>query len=277
MPRRTRGGLGGWLSLLHAGPVAATLLAACLFALLLHRHPLGFVRLAVLLWVVGLSQAAIAVFNDLCDLDLDKRSRPERPIPAGLVSPSAAVFMALFSALGSIALAGRLGPLSLVLVLLGTGAGLAYSAVFKRTIWSWLPFAVAFPLLPAWIAVALNSWSSRLWPLTIIGPALATAVHLADSIPDIEADRRHGAAGLAARLGRRHSLQAALTLVTLGSAVGAIVSLSSPAPIYGVVGAAIGLCLAAVPRRQIPDHGLRYYTAAAALAVSCGWLLSVRT
>jgi 4-hydroxybenzoate polyprenyltransferase len=81
-------------------------------------------------------------------------------------------------------------------------AGLAYDARLKRTAFSWLPFAVAFPLLPlyAWFGAVGQPppGAELLLPVAFLaGPTL----QLANGLVDAEGDARGGVVGLVGRLG----------------------------------------------------------------------------
>ena len=83
----------------------------------------------------------------------------------------------------------------LALHVASAAAGFAHSARRTRTVWSWLPGAVAFPVLPLFGAAALRAWPPRRWPLFVVGVPAVLAIHLADTLPGLEA----GAAGGGAR------------------------------------------------------------------------------
>lgn len=72
------------------------------------------------------------VLNDCCDLEIDRRERPHRPLPAGLVSPRAALALAIF--LFAIGLVGAYaaGPLSLFLALVIVALVIVYDTVAKQ-------------------------------------------------------------------------------------------------------------------------------------------------
>lgn len=86
-------------------------------------------------------------------------------------------------------------------VAFGVGAGWAYNFWFKRTVWSPLPYAVAFAALPAFVWLALPA---RLLPpvwLLVAGAVLGVGAHLLNTLPDIPGDLRTGVIGLPHRLG----------------------------------------------------------------------------
>ena len=129
-------------------------------------------------------QFAIGLVNDVVDREADRQVKPWKAIPRGLVPWRAAAV-----------LAGTLGGAGLVVTswlpmgawlvgAAGLGCGLAYDVVLKRTALSWLPFAVAFPLLPAWVFLAADAWDPLLWWAFPLGGMLGLALHLANQAPD---------------------------------------------------------------------------------------------
>ncbi|MER3421242.1 MAG: ubiquinone biosynthesis protein UbiA, partial [Chloroflexota bacterium] len=77
----------------------------------------------------------------------------------------------------------------------GLGAGLAYDLWLKRTPYSALAYAVALPLVPLWVWTALERFTPALlwaWP---VGALLGGALHLANAVPDLEADATAGVHG----------------------------------------------------------------------------------
>jgi 4-hydroxybenzoate polyprenyltransferase len=151
---------------------------------------------------------------------------------------------------GAAVLSLTFGLVSFVLVLAGTGAGLAYDALLKRSPFSVAGYIAGFLILITWI------WSvaGRLTPGFLIlcpaGALLVSVAHLAQSLPDVETDRDVGARGLAVALGVEGSVAA----IVLG---------------YGVLaaGAAVLLLLAGAPWLVLcPAAGM------IAVASTCMWL-----
>ena len=188
---------------------------------LLRRGHLPVDRLLLVGVMLACQQIAISFHNDWCDRDLDAAGKPWRAIPSGAVRSGLVRALAWLLVAASLALALPLGWLEVVLDALGIACGFAYNAWLKRTTLSWLPFAIAFPLVPLFGPAALDGVERALRlapPLFAAGAPLAVAIHLADTLPDLRQDRAHGVRGLAHRLGARGS-RAACAALFLGSAL----------------------------------------------------------
>jgi 4-hydroxybenzoate polyprenyltransferase len=168
-------------------------------------------------------QTSIGALNDIHDAADDVGRKPGKPIPAALVSVTAAWGAVAGGALAGVALAAlidvRVGALAVVVLLIGYG----YDLVAKGTAWSWLPFAVGIPLLPVfgWLgaAGALPPFFLALVPMAILAGA---ALAIANARADLERDNAAGTVSVATRLGLERSwwLHAALWLVTLSVGLG---------------------------------------------------------
>ncbi|MDH6109445.1 4-hydroxybenzoate polyprenyltransferase [Kitasatospora sp. MAP12-15] len=148
-------------------------------------------------------QLSIGWCNDRVDLRRDVAAgRGDKPLVTGAARPGA-VALAAGGALAlcvPLSLANGLSAGSAHLV--GVAAAWAYNLGVKRTVLSWLPYALAFGLLPAFVTLALPGHP---WPAgwaTAAGALLGTGAHAANVLPDIEDDLRAGVRGLPQRLGR---------------------------------------------------------------------------
>jgi len=91
---------------------------------------------------------------------------------------------------------------------------------------------------------SLGAWDDVLWWLLPLGALIGVALHLANTLPDIDDDARFGVRGLAHRLGARGSMR-----------VG-----------WASFGLALALSAALAP---VLDYELRTYAAAAAFGAAC--------
>jgi 4-hydroxybenzoate polyprenyltransferase len=186
-------------------------------AVLLHVPPAS-----VRFWVLGmamlLAQFSISALNDWADRGRDRVAHPSRPLPLGIISPQMAVVIAIATGGAAVLVALWLGlPPALVLAAC-IAAGWAYDLMAKTTPLSVLPFAIAFPLLPAWVGVVAGEFPRAWWALILGGVPIAAAIHLADAIPDIGSDAAAGVRTLATSLGpARAGWMAALLLFLGGS------------------------------------------------------------
>ncbi len=178
-----------------------------------------------MLAVMFCAQCAIGVTNDYFDRELDAATKPWKPIAAGIVRPSAALLLAAAFAIAATTVAATLGVGGFMLAMLGMTCGLAYDVRLKRTVASALPYMVAIPVLPLWVWVTLGEWQPVLWWLLPLGALLGLALHLANTLPDLDDDRAHGVAGLAHRLGAARSMLLAWSSFAAALAASAILSL----------------------------------------------------
>jgi 4-hydroxybenzoate polyprenyltransferase len=174
-------------------------------------------------------QASIGALNDVVDEDRDRLVKPDGPIPAGAVSRrEALVIVTVGGALGSVVSAG-FGLVVLLVGSAGYASGLAYDLFMRRRGWGWLCFSVALPLLLAWTWLATAGRLPPTWPVLLPLAALAgPALHLANSLVDIDADRRAGLPSLATRLGFERGRIVLAALVSLIYVLGwsALISLA---------------------------------------------------
>jgi 4-hydroxybenzoate polyprenyltransferase len=193
----------GYLLLPHLAPVLVVELATAAFAVIAWGglpppHRLGPLLLAML----G-GQLAIGATNELVDLPYDAVGKPWKPLPSCDVSIRGARAMLAVGLIMLVAFGSRFGALPFALLVLGTGLGIAYDLWFKRTVWSWLPYLLALPLLPIWVFASLGKPEPRLLLLYPLGALATVGVHFAQALPDVAIDRAAGLPTMTTRLGQR--------------------------------------------------------------------------
>ncbi len=135
-------------------PAASALLAAYLATG-------GFPPLIPFIIAVIGGYAAITssyVYNDCCDMDIDKINLPNRPLVSNRLARGQALKYALFLFLIAGAAALILNPESFVVLLIAVATISIYSAVAKRvTFLSFVPVGIAYGLVPIGIWLAFDS------------------------------------------------------------------------------------------------------------------------
>ncbi len=231
------------LRTIHLAPAAAvTALSGVLGGVLLSEigRPLDQ-RWAMTVLAVAGSQVFTGVTNDLADLHRDAVIRPQKPLPAGRVGASAALWLAAAGLAVQLAASLSLGAAVLLVGVAATASALIYNVALSRTAASAVPYLVSFGLLPIWVALGVGIPVERVLPAVPLVAPFAMAAHLANTLRDFDADASVGAGNLAQRLGRAWTHRLTLGLaIGVGVAAGAGVVLGGrldlPSTALGMLG-----------------------------------------
>jgi 4-hydroxybenzoate polyprenyltransferase len=282
-PERRAGAFLRAARIIHPFPTLLNVAATVGLALVAVRGLPEVPRLVAMAAVMLCAQSAIGVANDYYDRDLDANAKSWKPIPAGLVRPRTAAVLALVLIVATASAATTLGAASFALAMLGLACGLAYDARLKRTLLSALPFMVAIPTLPLWVWLTLDAWQPVCWWLLPLGALLGVALHLANTLPDIESDAAHGVMGLTHRIGARWAMGLAwaafATALALSVALAPFVHYDlrvyAPALLTGVAALAASAAAVAILRDEFALRlGFGVLSLASAV-LAVGWLAAV--
>ena len=165
-------------------------------------------------------QATVGWTNDVHDAAADRAAgRGTKPTVRGDIRPEDLRIPILVSATLTIPLsflaAGWLGGAAHIAAV---GSALVYNFYLARTVWSWVPYAVSFALMPVFVAQASSPSVWPTVPVTVLSVLVGVTAHLLNAIPDIDIDRATGWGGLAVSLGKRRSIVLAGVLVVFGLA-----------------------------------------------------------
>lgn len=228
-------GLPALVRAAHAEPSTAVTAAATALAV---GAGLGW-RAVLVALAVGTGQLSIGWSNDWLDRHRDATNRRlDKPLARDEIAARSVVIAAAVALAACAVFSLALGPHAATAHLTGVAAGWWYNLRAKHTVYSVVPWAIAFGLLPAAVTLTrpLERWPS--WWVVVAGALLGAGAHLANALPDLEDDRRTGVEGLSHRLGRRRSLIAATTCVGGGVALVALGPGPRPAGVaIGVLGA----------------------------------------
>jgi geranylgeranylglycerol-phosphate geranylgeranyltransferase len=172
----------------------------------------SLVRLAVSAMLIG---AAANAFNDVFDLRIDLRNRPDRPLPSGLVSVRVAKGIGVGGSLLGVALAATVSLGHLALALGVVGLLMVYNAMVKRV-------ALVGNLLVA-LVLGLTLFYGG-WGMGPLGPVLVGAAfaflttlsrEIIKDVEDVEGDAAAGARTLPVIYGLEVSLRLVLGVIIL--------------------------------------------------------------
>ncbi|MCD6208174.1 MAG: UbiA prenyltransferase family protein [Methanosarcinales archaeon] len=233
-----------------------------------------------LLAVIG-GYCAIAstyVFNDCCDIDIDKINLPDRALASGDVSRRSALWYAFFLFLVALAVALYLNPECVAVLILATIAISVYSAVAKRaTFLSFLPVGFSYGLVPIGIWLAFDPagvlksvpGDDVILPLPAIFLGAMICITdwgftLSGVARDVEGDRLRGAPTFPVTFGVQMTSKFVMVCWTLGVALSLAIGYTAGLGLIYFAGAAIGgiwmlLQAADFVRNPVPERGGRLF------------------
>jgi geranylgeranylglycerol-phosphate geranylgeranyltransferase len=267
---------------IHPFPATAEAVAGTLFLLVAVDGAIGL-NCLILFGSIFLIHSSIGISNDYCDLALDRRTRPSKPLVRGDISAKTALIVAYLAATAGALLSYSFGWKALVVSLTVIASGMIYNLWAKGTVYSWLPYAIAIPALPVWSFVAADRFRPVVLLSFPLGALISLALNLANTLPDLNGDVRNGVKGLTHRLGRRRSI-----MVIWCAFAGAIGLLALTPLVVGnnprrlLAGVALGIVVLLVMIidgvRSRSDENLRrgwYLSAVLAIVLGGAWVASL--
>ncbi len=186
------------LSAAVAGGVAA--------AAALSGRPLREVGLVLLTVLVGRMTAGW--LNDVADRGRDIAvERPDKPVAREWLHPGTVTFTVACATCLLVPLSISNGTQAGLAHLGSVAAAWSYNTRVKLMAWSWLPWAVGFALLPAFLAY--GGWGGGLhgapptWTMTGLAALLGVGIHVLVALPDLVTDNRNGVRSLPMRIALR--------------------------------------------------------------------------
>ena len=257
---------GAVLAAAHAGPALAVTVLAGLLAV---AQDLGPARAALVVAAVLAGQLSVGWSNDLIDLARDRRTgRTDKPLVTGAASVPVVRTACALAVAACVVLSLACGLVAGLVHLVCVAAAWAYNLGLKATVWSWLPYAVAFGGLTVFVALAGSATPPWWWPVG--GALLGIGAHLLNVLPDLDDDAATGVRGLPHRLGPRWIAPAATVVLLAATAV--VLVGSSPPPAAAVTVGVVVLGLAAL---VVGGRGRVPFLAAVGIALVDAMLLVV--
>ncbi|GGK66518.1 membrane protein [Planomonospora parontospora subsp. parontospora] len=191
--------LTGLVRACHPGPTVAVTALTTALAAASGRDAAGCALVAA---AVLAGQLSIGWCNDAVDAGRDRAAgRTGKPVADGAVG-ARTVWTAAFTALAAcVPLSLASGTAAGAVHLAGVAAAWGYDLGLKATVLSWVPYAVGFGSLPAFVALGLPGQPWPAWWAVLAAALLGCGAHLANVLPDIPGDLATGVRGWPQRLG----------------------------------------------------------------------------
>ena len=183
-------------------------------------------------------QTILGWHNDLVDRERDEaHSTPGKPIASGALDPGSVWFAVIIAILLIIPLSMTTGITAGINYLISLVIGVVGNVVLRRGKFSWVPWALSFGLLPAYLSFGGWGGAAEGNPpeiaMTVLAALLGVGVHFLRSIWGLVVDNEDGWTYWPLKLGLKWG---ATKLLLVGSAYTGLVLLA-----MAIVGATVGL------------------------------------
>lgn len=163
-------------------------------------------RSALLAVAVLCGQLSVGWSNDAIDAPLDTAAgRRDKPIARGAISRRTVAWCAGIALAADVPLSLSLGWRAGMFHLAAVALAWSYNLGLKRTIFSPIPYAVAFGLVPVVVAAMLPGAPAPADVLILGGACCGVAAHFANTVGDTVEDVMTGVRGLPQRVGPARS------------------------------------------------------------------------
>ena len=196
----------GLLFSAHPLPAVATSAGVTLAAALFGER--SWLELLLVAGTVLIGQLTIGWINDIADRKRDKvAGREDKPIALGYVPAGTAAWTAAYATCALVPLAMTNGTEAGIAYLAAVLVGWIGTRVLRRSFLSWLPIALSYALLPAFLSYGGSGGGSQGDPptiaLTVAAAFLGIGVHFLTSLPDLVGDNTTGMRHLPLRVAKR--------------------------------------------------------------------------
>ncbi|RYU13385.1 hypothetical protein ETU37_05980 [Nocardioides iriomotensis] len=153
-------------------------------------------------------QLTVGWMNDLVDRGRDRQvGRQDKPVAMGWIDPGTVAFAIAVATLAVIPLSVANGTEAGIAHLGAVASAWLYNLWFQKSWLSWLPYAVSFGLLPAFLSYGGWGGGSHGSPptiqMTVLAALLGIGIHVLNVLPDLVEDRETGVRHLPLRIALR--------------------------------------------------------------------------
>jgi 4-hydroxybenzoate polyprenyltransferase len=186
----------------HPLPTLAMTVALTVAALLSGRTAVGCALVAA---TILSGQLTVGWINDVVDRERDKQvGRTDKPVAMGWIDPGTVTFATAIAVLVVIPLSMANGTAAGIAHLLAVASAWTYNFWFKKSVLSWLPYAVSFGLLPAFLSYGGVGGGMHGAPptveMTVLAALLGIGIHFLNTLPDLVQDNETGVRHLPLRI-----------------------------------------------------------------------------
>jgi len=181
--------------------------------------------------VFFISGSAI-ILNDYFDLEVDKVNTPNRPMPAGLVSPSEALILTVITIILGLAASIAIGIPAFLLCAVAGLVGILYNWKFKEAGFLgnlMVGFSVGMTFILGGLTVS-EPWNKIVWCFALMAFFIDLGEEIAGDAMDMEGDKKRNSKSIAILRGRKF----ALTLSSL--LFGLVIMISLIPVVFGWLG-----------------------------------------
>src|ERR1700678_522413 len=230
------GAAGAVLRASHPEPTAMVTALAVALAVSTGRSAVGVFLVGA---AVLAGQLSVGWHNDWLDAKRDSAAgRTDKPVATGEISRRTVGWCAFEAVAATVPLSFASGWRAALAHLAAVALAWSYNGRLKATIFSFVPFAIAFPLLVAFVTLGGPHASWPPWWALAAAALLGCSAHLVNVVPDLDDDLAAGIRGLPHVLGRSRSVSATVMLLLAATV---IESFGPGRPGWGAVGALIGV------------------------------------
>ena len=203
--RKQRGQAVSLLLACHPLPALAMTVALAVAAALSGRSGQEVVLVAA---TILSGQLTVGWINDVVDRDRDRKvGRTDKPVAQGWIDPGTVNFATACVVLVCIPLSMANGTAAGIAHLAAVLSAWLYNFYFKLTPLSWLPYAVSFGLLPAFLSYGGLGGGLHGAPptiaMTVLAALLGIGIHFLNALPDLVQDNETGVRHLPLRIALR--------------------------------------------------------------------------
>lgn len=160
------------------------------------------------MWGFFLSSPAM-ILNDYFDIEVDRINSPDRPLPSGLIKPTAAIVLAIMATLVGVMVSLLIGKIALLLYIVFWLIGFLYNWKLKE--WGLIgnllvSSSVAVTFILGGIAVD-EPWNKTVWILSLMIFFFDLGAEIAADAMDIDGDKKRNVKSVAILLGKKNALK----------------------------------------------------------------------